>query len=123
MLCTLFEIFNLTAKDMWGDFDVNCWFKAVVKVPEEYRGKKLRLDFQTSRSGWDASNPQFLLFTDGTPVQGLDINHRDYLLDNDVDSFCMDLQAYTSRLSCDKIPAAGRPALEMTECSQSPATM
>lgn len=90
-------------KDMWGGFDMNCWFKATATVPQEYRDQTLRLSFQTSSSGWDASNPQFLLFLDGKPVQGLDTNHREYLLDKSADRLYIDLQAYTSRVSHDKL--------------------
>ncbi|NOU73552.1 alpha-mannosidase [Paenibacillus sp. LMG 31458] len=89
--------------DMWGGFDTNCWFRAEVNVPKEVQDKDLALYFKTSNSGWDQSNPQFLLFLDNQPVQGLDMNHREIMLDKNKSSFTIDLQAYTSRVSTDKM--------------------
>ena len=88
------------AADKWTGFDDHYWFTAEVTVPESFDGKPLWLYFCTQRIGWDAISPQFLLFINGEPVQGVDTNHRESLVTRCAkagDTFRVDLQAYTGR--------------------------
>ena len=64
-----------SAKDTWGGKqDQHLWFAFSIEVPKFETGVA-DLTIATDKSGWDARNPQFVLFMDGKIVQGLDINH------------------------------------------------
>ncbi len=92
----------------WEDFDCNTmhwygkdrhyWFKTVYQVPQELEGKRMWLYVCTQIEGWDAKNPQFLLFVNGEAVQGIDMNHREVFLcpcAKAGEELALDLQAYT----------------------------
>lgn len=58
----------------WYGTDEHYWFKAEYTVPERLQGKEIWLGVKTQIDEWDdARNPQFLLFLDGEPVQGMDM--------------------------------------------------
>ncbi|GHV70778.1 alpha-mannosidase [Spirochaetia bacterium] len=83
--------------DLWGGRDVHGWFKAEVKIPEDWKGKTAALVFHTFETGWDAENPQFFLYVNGKLVQGLDQNHQEYILCESAavgETYQIDLQAY-----------------------------
>lgn len=84
--------------DRWGGKDKSCWFRFEFEVPESYGGKTVIHKIQTSHeNGWDANNPQFLIFKNGTLIQGLDVNHRETLLCENAkvgEKYVIDLQAY-----------------------------
>lgn len=62
--------------ERWGGkMDEHYWFYTVLDVPEDDMEFKL---ITGKESGWDAVNPQFLLYVDGKIVQGLDVNHTEY---------------------------------------------
>ncbi|MFV0400554.1 MAG: alpha-mannosidase [Oscillospiraceae bacterium] len=88
-----------TRRMHWYGPDKHYWFRAQVTVPESFAGKSLWLNIHTQLEGeWDARNPQFLLFMDGTPVQGIDINHSEVKLTDSAEvgkSYTIDLQAYS----------------------------
>lgn len=75
----------------WGRHDDDhAWFSFHLDVPAPAEGVRWEVRIWTSREtvGWDAINPQFLLYEDGALRQGIDINHtavpvsgaHDYLL-------------------------------------------
>ncbi|GHU02513.1 alpha-mannosidase [Spirochaetia bacterium] len=83
--------------DLWGGRDVHGWFKAEVKIPEDWKGKTAALLFHTFETGWDAENPQFFLYVNGKLVQGLDQNHQEYILCESAaagETYQLDLHAY-----------------------------
>lgn len=89
-----------TASMRWGGFDEHGWFRLSFCVPESFDGRPLWLTVETELDGWDATNPQFLAFLDGVPLQGLDTNHRDILLTQSARGAALmrvDLQAYSGR--------------------------
>lgn len=64
----------ITYGGTWGNgTDSHAWFHFTIEqiTPDTY------LRVQTERSGWDANNPQFLLYVNGKAKQGLDTNHRE----------------------------------------------
>ena len=68
-------------REMWGGIDhKHFWFRTSVEVPKEFDGKVLALDICAVEEGWDAVNPQFILYVNGEHIQGLDINHREVIL-------------------------------------------
>ncbi|HEY5560321.1 MAG TPA: alpha-mannosidase [Clostridiaceae bacterium] len=77
------ETFNTFKKgDRWGGLNKHYWFKKDIVIPENYMNEVAVLKVTTGNEGeWDAVNPQFLLYIDGKPIQGLDVNHREVLID------------------------------------------
>ena len=70
---------------MWGGkADSHAWFKFLVEYPEVIDGQEVLLSISTGVEGWDASNPQMLLFYDGLAVRGIDVNHTKFLLPKNV---------------------------------------
>ncbi|MBO5270110.1 MAG: alpha-mannosidase, partial [Clostridia bacterium] len=64
--------------ERWGEgHDTHAWFRFVLPPAEE----NTFLHIRTEHGGWDANNPQFLVYLDGRIVQGLDTNHTEVLLD------------------------------------------
>lgn len=84
--------------DLWGGRDYHCWFRTEVTVPEEFAGKVAALSFKTFDEGWDAINPQFILYIDGEHIQGIDINHREVIISDSAEpgkTYTIDLHAYS----------------------------
>lgn len=84
--------------DLWGGRDYHCWFKASVTVPKEFEGKVLAVNFKTFDEGWDAINPQFIIYINGEQIQGLDINHREVIISDCAEAgkvYDIDLCAYS----------------------------
>lgn len=59
-------------------------FKTRLEIPEKFYNKKVVLGIRTNKNGWNALNPQMLVYINGNEYQGLDTNHREILLDNNV---------------------------------------
>ena len=57
--------------------DSHWWVKFSIDVPTPKQNRGYRLYARTDKSGWDALNPQGLLFLDGedTAIQAFDVNH------------------------------------------------
>lgn len=92
--------------DLWGGRDCHGWFKCSVVVPENFAGQTIALNFSTFEEGWDATNPQFILYVNGEQIQGVDINHREIILSHYAvagDVYEIDLHAYAGMLE-DKKP-------------------
>ena len=97
--------------DLWGGMDCHGWFKCSVEVPKEFEGRTIALEFHTFDEGWDATNPQFILYVNGEEVQGLDINHRESILTHNAvpgTKYEIDLHAYAGRLSDKKATLHGK---------------
>lgn len=96
-----FEPFDSRTMHWYGP-DKHYWFRADVTVPQEMDGKPLWMHVCTQIDEWDdAKNPQFLLFVDGKVTQGVDMNHRDILLDRHAQggrTYRLELQSYTGIL-------------------------
>lgn len=76
----------------WGEgYDTHAWFRFTV-TPETDNPYLL---ISTDKSGWDACNPQFILYINGKTAQGLDVNHREYPLKKGVTTDVA-LYGYTS---------------------------
>lgn len=66
----------------WSELCEYRWYRTRVQIPEEMGGKRVEFRFITGREGqWDATNPQMLFYVNGRPVQGIDVNHRQVLLE------------------------------------------
>ncbi|MBO5286540.1 MAG: alpha-mannosidase [Clostridia bacterium] len=75
------EDFTPFTKDMtWGlERDSHAWFHFTVDA-KELKGEELTVRVWTGIDGWDAVNPQFIAYVDGNIKQGLDTNHRSFIL-------------------------------------------
>lgn len=86
----------------WYGPDRHCWFKASYTVPKELDGKRMWMHACTQIDEADhGRNPQFLLFINGEPIQGMDLNHMDVLLREEAaagETLDIQLQAYTGTL-------------------------
>ncbi|HOK70672.1 MAG TPA: alpha-mannosidase, partial [Bacillota bacterium] len=82
----------------WGGRDSHAWFRADAAISESFAGKPVALNVHTGDKGWDATNPQFLLYVDGKIVQGLDVNHCEAILCSSGEPgriYRIDLDAYS----------------------------
>ena len=72
-------LFSPFAKDeIWGNgYDTHAWFHFTLPAC----GKDTFLHARTNHHGWDANNPQFLVYLNGRIVQGLDTNHLEVMLE------------------------------------------
>lgn len=82
--------------DVWGGaLDRHAWFYKHITLPNKSNSdNRLELTVQTNRSGWDASNPQFIVYFNGVPQQGMDLNHTGVVLP-DVPELDVHIYAYT----------------------------
>lgn len=95
-----FEPFD-AERDHWYGPDAHYWFKTSFVVPQQLAQRSLVLQVRTQIDEWDdGKNPQFLLFLNGTPTQGLDMNHREVMLGQLEAGQMLDIQlsAYTGTL-------------------------
>lgn len=87
--------------DFYGIPGDHYWFRSRITIPREMDGKSVWLKIRTQFEGWDAKNPQFLVFLNGEVVQGADINHREVLLRKCAvggEELAIDIQAYTGTI-------------------------
>ncbi|MEG0124841.1 MAG: alpha-mannosidase [Clostridia bacterium] len=86
----------------WFGPDAHYWFRTECTVPNSMHGKPLWLNVRSQIEEWDdAKNPQFLLFVNGEAIQGMDMHHRDVLLEKSAEGgkrYTLELQAYTGTL-------------------------
>lgn len=72
---------SYTVGENWKSYDQHRWFKTQVNVPKISDHERVIFRLITGREGqWDACNPQFLFYVNGTLVQGCDVNHREVIL-------------------------------------------
>ncbi len=96
---------EIDSEKIWGRRDYNCWFRAYVTVPKSFEGKPVVISVQTLEEGWDAINPQFIIFVNGKHIQGLDVNHRELILSNAAiagETYQIDLHAYAGMSGTDQ---------------------
>ncbi|NLY46409.1 MAG: alpha-mannosidase [Tissierella sp.] len=90
------------AGDLWGGKDYHSWMKTSVIIPEHFQGKNVAVRFFSDGNGWNASNPQFILYVNEKLIQGLDINHSEVILSESANAgqeYKVDLHAYSGTLS------------------------
>ena len=104
-----FEPFPVT--QLWNGNDAYAWFRAEFEVPEKMHGKNLALTLDTGNEGFDATNPQFLVFINGELIQGFDINHRLTPFAESAckdDKYTFDMQAYGGKSAHDSMVGPAR---------------
>ena len=69
-------------KDRLGGRDQHWWMRAKLKAPVVGDGKQIVLELLTDKIGWNALNPQMIVYLDGRMVQGIDVNHTEVLLES-----------------------------------------
>ena len=90
---------EFTGEELWGGRNLHFWFRTKIKIPEKYDGKTIVFNLKTGIEGeWEALNPQFLIYVDGKLIQGIDVNHREIVLDEKAvegTEHCIALYAYS----------------------------
>ncbi len=71
-----------TCGTVWAGHESETYalFRGTVTVPADLRGDDVYLNVKTNKRGWDALNPQMLLYINGAPFHGLDVNHTEVKL-------------------------------------------
>lgn len=87
--------------DVFSGYDQHFWFYKKVVVPSRLRNKNIYLSFSTNAYGWDAVNPQFIVYINGKIVQALDVNHTMVKLDSTLEEFELYVYAYTGSVDPD----------------------
>ena len=83
------------AGDSWGGAaDSHAYFRFRANLPKSWKKETTELYVATELSGWDAANPQFLVYVDGKIRQGMDTNHTTLAWKTGVDKEVV-LYAYT----------------------------
>ncbi len=86
----------------WYGKDKHYWFRNSIVVPDSFDGKNMWLHIRTQIDEREnCRNPQFLVFINGVPTQGMDINHSEVLLTKSAragETIEIDLQAYSGTL-------------------------
>lgn len=60
---------------LWGGKrDDHYWFRFEIDA-EELPDCDIKIEAKTQKTGWDLTNPQFIVYVDGKIVQGMDTNH------------------------------------------------
>lgn len=62
--------------DLWGGYDVTAWFRTRVRIPTDWRGRKVSLHFLVGPKDGGNSTAETLLYVDGVPLQGIDVWHE-----------------------------------------------
>ncbi|AIO19411.1 Mannosylglycerate hydrolase [Candidatus Izimaplasma bacterium HR1] len=74
------------------------WFQKRVVLNDDFLGSSIVFEIETGKEqGWDAINPQFLVYINGEAIQGFDTNHRTVIIDTNklgLD-FVISFHAYT----------------------------
>ncbi len=89
---------QINVGDHWGGAGQTCWFRIPLRLPDAWAGQKVAAHLLLG-SYEHISGPEALAYLDGQPVQGLDFNHRDILLDERVrpgEQHMLALEAFSS---------------------------
>ena len=63
--------------------DEHFWIRGSFSTPKAKEGKRYLLSVETTVRGWDATNPQGLIYLNGYMAQGLDTNHTQVFIKPD----------------------------------------
>lgn len=90
---------SLSNQEIWGGPKQYYWFQTEVTIPSEYDRQCVLFELTTGlETGWDATNPQFLVYVNGVVRQGFDLNHNQLILSRQAtagDKYVITLAAYT----------------------------
>ena len=92
---------TFSSNDIFSGYDEHAWFYKKVVIPAHLRNKNVYLRFSTNVYGWDAVNPQFIVYINGKIAQALDVNHTMVKLDSSLEAFDLHLYAYTGSVDPD----------------------
>ena len=100
---------NFSNGEFWGgNPDSHAWFYVEFSIPAEARNGRVEFEISTQiLDGWDATNPQFIVYVNGEIKQGVDINHRSIVL-SDCDFYRIHIYAYTGMMIDKKLEFVAR---------------
>ena len=92
-----------TRGEFWGTVSSNHWFQTEVEIDERFQGKTIALNIHDGQNGWDAVNPQFVLYVNNQVRQGLDLNHKEVIVSrgSNLNKIKIDLHAFSGLLYAD----------------------
>jgi alpha-mannosidase len=89
---------HIKVGDRWGGAGQTWWFRVPLRLPEAWAGQKVAAHI--ALGSYDSiTGPEALAYLDGAPVQGVDFNHRDIVLDERVrpgEQHMLALEAFSS---------------------------
>lgn len=91
---------RLDVGDRWGGTGQTCWLRIPIHIPLTWTGSRVAAHIRLGDYE-HISGPEALAYLDGSPVQGLDYNHREIILGDDVQGdaeHLLALEAYSSLL-------------------------
>ncbi|MFW6381534.1 MAG: alpha-mannosidase, partial [Bacillota bacterium] len=66
---------------VWGGADVTAWFRTSIEIPGDWRQSRVALYLDLGRGHHGGlAGAESLLFINGQPVKGLDVNHKEVML-------------------------------------------
>ena len=76
------EWLELTPGARWGGRDVTIWVRGRFGIPEDWRRSygNVALHIHLSERQGRGGGPEGLLYVDGAPIQGIDVNHTEAIL-------------------------------------------
>lgn len=76
---------TLKTGDTWAGRDLYLWMHRSVEIPEEFRGKRPVGIFDYGNTGaGNNSGFESMLYINGTPYQGVDVNHKEVFFDDEL---------------------------------------
>ena len=97
----------------WGSgVDSHAWFHFRLDSVNE----NTYLYVQTDKNGWDANNPQFIIYVNGKQKQGLDTNHREVYAGDIETPADIYLYAYVG-MACETRRYLSIPAKNIPRCT------
>ncbi|PPA70444.1 alpha-mannosidase [Jeotgalibacillus proteolyticus] len=76
---------KMNVNDTWSGRDKYLWLNSALSIPKEWKGKKVVLFLDLGRTGpGNNSGFESLLYVDQKPFQGVDSNHREVILPQNI---------------------------------------
>ncbi|CAH0346492.1 alpha-mannosidase [Bacillus sp. CECT 9360] len=73
---------TMNIRDRWEGRDTYIWLKTAVPIPDEWKGEKIVGVFDFGKTGGGHNSGfESLLYVNGMPYQGVDMNHQEVFID------------------------------------------
>ena len=79
------------------------WLRGQFSTPAARDGKRYLLRVETGTDGWNATNPQGLIYLNGYMTQGLDVNHKEVFIEPNTD-YDLHIYFYTGDITRPILP-------------------
>jgi alpha-mannosidase len=73
---------TMNVRDRWEGRDIYIWLKTFIPIPNHWKGQKIVGVFDFGKTGGGGNSGfESLLYLNGEPYQGVDLNHQEVFLD------------------------------------------